>query len=148
MYEQRSRQHEAGTQLAGEEAAAKEVEAMQVEGGPEVLAEQAMPDVNTSGAAVGHDRPGIEGTAAQSAANFLAVSTAEEANGDGVRSSSALPEVQDEDEKGRIKKRVRFQDPWVPPHRRDDEIGTQIRCGSICVGCQKLWRKRLSAPCR
>ena len=126
MYEVRSRQHEAGTQLTGEEPAAREPEAMQVEGGQEGLAEQDMPDVTISGASPAHDRPGIEEAAAQSTCDLPSANTAGEANGNGVK-CSALPEVQDEDEKGRIKKKVRFQEPWVPPHRREDERGAQSR---------------------
>ncbi len=123
VYEQRSRQHEAGAQLASTEPAAQEPEDMQVEPSTEIVAEHGLPDASTSGAAA---RPGTGNTAAQSAPEDLPVSTTEQANGDGLN-SSAPPEGQDEDEKGRIKKRVRFQEPWVPPHRRDDEKGAQVR---------------------
>ncbi|EIE21977.1 hypothetical protein COCSUDRAFT_42983 [Coccomyxa subellipsoidea C-169] len=134
VYEQRSRQHEAGAQLASTEPAAQEPEDMQVEPSTEIVAEHGLPDASTSGAAA---RPGTGNTAAQSAPEDLPVSTTEQANGDGLN-SSAPPEGQDEDEKGRIKKRVRFQEPWVPPHRRDDEKGAQVRSRPTSVQRQGL----------
>lgn len=124
VYEQRSRLHDAEARLVSEQGLA----AMQVQGRSEGPPEQEMPEVAAS---IGDfSTPEIEEAAAHKAALPPNTGGQGEVNVTDDRTApetSAVPDVQDEDEKRRIKKKVRFQEPWVPPHRRDDENGSNLR---------------------
>ncbi|CAL8471507.1 g11049 [Coccomyxa elongata] len=137
VYEQRSRLHDAEARLASEQGIA----AMQVEGRSEGLLEQGMPEVAASNGSF--STPEIEEAAVRKAAlppNARGQGESDVTDERGALDTSAVPEVQDEDEKRRAKKKVRFQEPWVPPHRRDDENGSKLR--STPSDSQRLIRPR------
>lgn len=121
MYEQRTRQQaEAGVLL---DAGPKGVEAMQIEHAEDGTEQQAVSE-DTRPSGIAHT-PEVVGQAALTTGTSASVSAA--ANGNGVV-STAVPEAQDdEDEQRRAKKKVRFQESWVPPHRREDDKGAELR---------------------
>ncbi len=124
VYEQRSRLHDAEAQLASEQGIAS----MQVVGRSEGPLEQGMPEVAASSGSF--STPEIEEAAVQKAAllpNARRQGESDVTDERGALDTNAVPEVQDEDEKRRAKKKVRFQEPWIPPHRRDDENGSKLR---------------------
>jgi hypothetical protein len=121
VYELRSRQHEASTALARDIEGPAEGDKMQIE----EPAHSDMPEaVNAPGSS---SRPAATVTEA-AGADAAAGSSGKEQDVNGVTEpSSAEREPRDEDEEQRTKKRVRFAEPWLPPHRRDDDKGGQLR---------------------
>lgn len=119
VYELRSRQHEVST-TGGLEDGAGAGSRMQIESDGPPLAPQpaaalaeTQPGASLDGSAAAADIDARADLAGQAAGT---IAGEEQKGQSGAELASAEP---DEEEERRSKKKVRFVEPWVPPHRRE-----------------------------